>query len=88
MALLRLDLSSAFTYHPLFWAVPLLAVLCWRYERKPSRQLVWIIGLLGVMFFVVYLVRLMIKDPVLEIDIHSGLIFQVFGFFFNIFRFS
>ncbi|MCI8515850.1 MAG: DUF2752 domain-containing protein [Hungatella sp.] len=88
LALLRLDVPSAFTYHPMFWAVPLLGVFGWLYSRKPTRGLLWGISLLGVMFFVVYLVRLIARDPVLEIDIPSGLIFQAFGFFSKILRFS
>ena len=58
LSLLRLDLAGAFAFHPLFWLpVPAAALLLLR-RKLPERAFRWGIGLVCVLFFSVYLIRL------------------------------
>lgn len=62
LALLRLDLRSAFYYHPMFWSVPLLALYI-LYDgelfRKPTVNRWVLIALLGG-FALCYIIRLIV----------------------------
>lgn len=59
LALLRLDLASAFAYHPLFWLpVPAAAVLLLR-RRIPRTVYRLTLGGMAALFLAVYAVRLL-----------------------------
>lgn len=59
LSLLRLDLAAAAAFHPLFWLpVPAAALLLWR-RRLPERVFRWGMGVVCVLFFIVYLIRLL-----------------------------
>ncbi len=54
----RLDLAGAFTYHPMFWSIPVLAGLWIFIDRIPKR---WTTGLaiaLALGYFVCYIMRI------------------------------
>ena len=75
LSLLRLDLAGALRFHPLFWLpVPAAALLLFR-RRLPERVFRWGIALVCVLFFCVYLVRLLSpEDAVVVFQPAEGLI--------------
>ncbi|MCD8197453.1 MAG: DUF2752 domain-containing protein [Lachnospiraceae bacterium] len=61
LSLLRLDISAAFSYHPLFWLpVPALFVFLFR-RRIPARLYRLLICIAALLFLSVYFIR--ICDP-------------------------
>ena len=78
MALLRLDVSAAFQYHPLFWLpVPAgIALLCRR--RIPRRVGKALLIALCVVFLAVYLARLLSpEDTVVVWEPSQGLLYRL-----------
>ena len=62
LAALRLDLLSAFSYHPMFWSIPVLALFVLfdgRLLRK-ERLNNWILGILLGGLAVCYIIRLFV----------------------------
>lgn len=80
LALLRLDLSSAFAWHPLFWlAVPGAAVLLLR-RHIPANIFRWAVGVMAALFLAVYAVRLLIpEDTVVVFSPAHGLVWRLFA---------
>lgn len=78
-AAVHLQFRQAFSYHPLFWVLPVGAVLFLAWEsvpRKLQRVLLW--GVLTA-FVGVYLFRLLNpSDAVVTADIQSGWIARTF----------
>ena len=71
-ALLKLDLKSAFHFHPLFWTIPIIIFLY--YKKVSDTALVPLI----IIFIVVYLIRLFNgADDIVTIDITNGLIYKM-----------
>lgn len=77
IALLHLNIREAFSYHPMFWAIPVLFLACLRYERTRGAWAMALIILLGLGFIVLYVYRISTGDPAVAVDIHSGLIYRV-----------
>lgn len=75
LSLLRGDLAGAFAFHPLFWLpVPAAALLLFQ-RRIPRRVFRWGMGIVCVLFLLVYLVRLLwLEDPVVVFRPSQGLI--------------
>lgn len=80
LALLRLDLSSAFAYHPLFWLpVPVALVLLFR-RRLPGALVRWTVGAACVLFLVVYGIRMLQpEDTVVTFAPETGMVYRVFS---------
>lgn len=78
LALLRLDLSAAFTYHPLFLLpVPAALVLLFRH-RLPKALVGWVLGIAGGLFLVVYVVRMLRpEDTVVVFAPETGLMWRL-----------
>ncbi|WP_207662140.1 DUF2752 domain-containing protein [Clostridium sp. AM58-1XD] len=55
LSLLSGHVREAFSYHPLFWAVPVLFYGVYRYDRKADRASIVILGLTAAMFLAVWL---------------------------------
>lgn len=77
LALLHLDLAGAFSFHPMFWAVPILAGAAVWYDRKGSPGALILLMVLGAGFLIAYLWRLALGDPAVCADPSSGLIFRL-----------
>ena len=60
-ALLGGDLHTAFSYHPLFWSVPVIGLLVLFIKRLRENKLFWTI-VIGI-FIVVYIVRMFLYFP-------------------------
>ena len=78
MALLRLDVSAAFQYHPLFWLpVPAgIALLCRRWIPRRVGKVLLIA--LCVVFLAVYLARLLSpEDTVVVWEPSQGLLYRL-----------
>ena len=56
--LLRLNVRGAFSYHPLFWTIPILGIAFVIKPRMPKRIFEFVMIIIGVAFFVVYLTRI------------------------------
>lgn len=77
IALLHLNIREAFSYHPMFWAIPVLVLACLRYEKYRGAWTKALMILLGLGFVVLYVFRLSTGDPAVTVDIHSGLFYRV-----------
>lgn len=72
-----LHFEQAFYYHPLFFLAPFLVLLLFFLDKIPMKKLMPILLLFGLVFFIVYIKRLL--DPtndIVYIDLSQGLIFQ------------
>lgn len=62
LSALRLDFTSAFNYHPLFFLIPLLGLFLLFHVKKGSRLPKWffyiVYILMGILFFAVWIWRL------------------------------
>ncbi len=54
----RLDWAGAFTYHPMFWSIPVLAVLWLFIDRIPKGWLTGISMVIALGYFVCYIIRI------------------------------
>ncbi|WP_159443181.1 DUF2752 domain-containing protein [Pilibacter termitis] len=63
LALLHGEVSTAFFFHPLFWLVPILLLLFWQRKRFlfVQKNTFWIV--VGSLFLLVYVVRMMLLFP-------------------------
>lgn len=86
IALLHLNFREAFSYHPMFWAVPVLGLACVRYERSRGVWARTLMILLGLGFMGLYVYRLSTGDPAVTVDIHSGLFFRMVNSIFNFWK--
>lgn len=61
-AALRLDLMAAFSYHPMFWSIPVLALFILYDGRlfRKERLNNWILGILLFGLAVCYIIRLFV----------------------------
>lgn len=84
-ALLKLDFEMAFYYHPL-WPLAVLSIvlviinLIKPFKVKEKTKLFFII-LVCVVFIVVYIIRIIIKDPVVLPVFKESLIYYVYKLF-------
>lgn len=80
---LTLDFSGAIEYHPLFWIVPILAVLLWlQNKHRPAARLG--LGILLAAMLIVYAFRM--ADPNDTIVIFAptdGLVYRIGHFLFS-----
>ena len=83
LSALQLDFAAAFSYHPLFFMIPIVVVLYICKDKMPKQVqnvLMWVIA--GA-FLMVYLIRLVdTSDTIVIIDWKLGLIGRIFSFFF------
>lgn len=82
LAFAKLDPALAFYYHPLFWLV-LLAAVCWIFERlhivtfsKKFRQQALLLA--GILFILVYIIRLFSGSPVTHPHIRQSVFGRLF----------
>ena len=77
LSLLRLDLAGALYYHPLFWLpIPAAALLLFR-DRLPKRAFTVGLSLCGVLFILVYFIRLGLPGEVVVFAPQQGLIWRL-----------
>lgn len=77
LSLLRLDLAGALYYHPLFWLpIPAAALLLFR-RRLPKRVFTVGLSLCGVLFVLVYFIRLGLPGDIVVFAPHEGLIWRL-----------
>lgn len=81
VSLLMLDFEKAFRYHPMVYALPIF-VIAYLWARRKGKRGSTVLWIGGICFVVTYLARvLVLKDPVLEIDIMSGRIWRTVRLF-------
>lgn len=77
LSLLRLDLAGALYYHPLFWLpIPAAALLLFR-RRLPKRVFTVGLSLCGVLFVLVYFIRLGLPGDIVVFAPREGLIWRL-----------
>lgn len=77
LSLLRLDLAGALYYHPLFWLpIPAAALLLFR-RRLPKRIFTVGLSLCGVLFVLVYFIRLGLPGDIVVFAPREGLIWRL-----------
>ena len=77
LSLLRLDLAGAVYYHPLFWLpVPAAALLLLR-RRLPKRVFAVGLTLCGVLFILVYFIRLAMPGEIVVFAPQEGLVWRL-----------
>ena len=78
LAVLRLDFSTAFAFHPLFWLpVPVALVLLFR-RRLPRPLVMGTVGLACVLFLVVYGVRISRpEDTIVTFAPKTGMVYRI-----------
>lgn len=63
----------AFYYHPLYWTVPLMGILFLRYRKLPKKVAKGILIFMGVVYIIVYFIRLLTPGcSIVAIDISEG----------------
>lgn len=78
LSLLRLDLSSAFAFHPLFWLPVPAALLLLLRQRVPKRVFQISMGIIVALFLLVYLLRLLSpEDAVVTFAPEQGLVWRL-----------
>lgn len=82
LCLLHFDFSKAFYYHPLFPLGILLSVFffleyfnIYKMNYKIKNRLLLLVG---IIFVITYIVRIIAKSPVLEFDFTKSLIYKIF----------
>lgn len=87
ICLLHFDFSGAFYYHPLFPLVVLLSIFffldyfnIYKMNYKPKNIILTIIG---IIFIITYIIRIITKSPVLEFDFTKSIIYKLFSAVFN-----
>ncbi len=78
LSLLRLDLSAAFAYHPLFWLpIPAALVLLFR-QRLPKALVRWTLGAACALFLVVYVIRMLQpEDAIVTFAPRTGAVYRI-----------
>lgn len=77
LSLLRLNLAGALYYHPLFWLpIPAAALLLFR-RRLPKRVFTVGLSLCGVLFVLVYFIRLGLPGDIVVFAPREGLIWRL-----------
>lgn len=77
LSLLRLDLAGALYYHPLFWLpIPAAALLLFR--RRLSKRVFTVgLSLCGVLFILVYFIRLGLPGDIVVFAPREGLVWRL-----------
>lgn len=79
LAVLRLDFSTAFAYHPLFFIGPIAIFAILFHQWIDFHRWRWLAFLFIVFFLGVYLLRLFIfPDSVVNLKFSDGLIWKIF----------
>lgn len=79
LAVLHLDFARAFACHPLFPLAPLFAAAFLFDDRIDFRKYRWLIVAVAVLFFLVYLIRIIwFRSDVIIFEPQNGLIFRIF----------
>lgn len=77
LSLLRLDLAGALYYHPLFWLpIPAAALLLFR-RRLPKRVFTVGLSLCGILFILVYFIRLGLPGEIVVFAPREGLVWRL-----------
>ena len=78
IAALHLDFAGAFAFHPLFFTVPLIILGFLLDDWIDLKKYRWLVILLGILFLVVYLVRIIwFPDDVVSFHPENGLFWKV-----------
>ena len=79
LALLRLDLAAAFSFHPLFWLPVPAALLLLIRRRLPKRMVRTLLIGMCTLFLAVYVVRLLQPDDTVVVFApQEGLIYRLY----------
>ena len=78
MAFLQLDIAKAFTYHPLFWLVPIAVIVLLCKSKINIKIYKIIIFTIIIMFAIVYICRLIWSgDDVVVFEPENNILFRI-----------
>ncbi|MBO5159775.1 MAG: DUF2752 domain-containing protein [Lachnospiraceae bacterium] len=78
LSVLKLNFSEAFTFHPLYWIIPLVGIFLFCRKRIPRVAASFITGSLIVLFVTVYIIRMINpEDTVVKIDFYESAIWYI-----------
>lgn len=76
-SVLTFNFPKAFYYHPL-WVIPGIFVFMYLFvKNRNPRAYSLFVKISVILFIVVYIIRLMIHDPVLVVEPYDGLIYRI-----------
>ena len=79
VAVLHFDFYSAWCYHPLIYLMPFVALL-YLFRKKIDKKVLKVAGVtIIVLFAVVYVVRVISGDPIVQMDLKDGAIIKIFN---------
>ncbi len=79
VAVLHFDFYSAWCYHPLIYLMPFV-VLLYLFRKKIDKKLLKAAFItVFVLFVVVYVIRAVSGDPIVQMDFKSGILFKNFN---------
>ncbi|MGN0323732.1 MAG: DUF2752 domain-containing protein [Oliverpabstia sp.] len=77
MAVLHLDFAGAFSFHPLFWTAPFLALAILFEYKIDFKKYHWALVLTAALFIIVYIIRLIwIPNDIVVWEPEKGVIYQ------------
>lgn len=83
LALLRLDLRTAFEYHPLFW-LPTVALIIFALKGKiPKKMYKLLLFTIVLLFGIVYMYRMIGSDQIVIFEPKKGIFFRIAEFIYN-----
>ena len=75
---LHLDFSAAWHYHPLYFLVPIMLLFFINAEKFSFKKRRLFEGIIGTAFIVVYLIRVIKQENVVNICLSEGFLFCFF----------
>lgn len=76
LSLLRLDVRSAFIYHPLFWAPPVAVWVLLCRNKMSKTWLRLILFTMAVLFVIVYLYRMISGSAIVVFEPENNIVFK------------
>ena len=83
LALLRLDLRTAFEYHPLFWLPPVALIIFVLKGKIPPKMYKLLLFTIVLLFGIIYLYRMIGGDQIVIFEPKEGIFFRITEFIYN-----
>lgn len=83
LALLRLDVRTAFAYHPLFWLPPVALIIFAMKRKIPQKMYKLLLFTIVLLFGIVYMYRMIGDDQIVIFEPKKGIFFRIAEFIYN-----
>lgn len=81
LSLLRLDVKRAFTYHPLFWTLPLVALILLFRNKIPKKVFKVLLFTVGSLSVIVYIYRMINGSTIVVFEPENNIVFRAVKYF-------